>query len=157
MFREGPIEGVVEWPLQKFGDQRGWLIEIFRNDQIDVDYAPVMSYVSETLPGIMRGPHEHVEQADLFGFLGPSTFQLYLWDNRKSSPTYQNRRSILAGQGRPAAVIIPAGVVHAYKNVGDVPGWVFNCPNRLYRGPHKKEPVDEIRHEERPDTPFVPF
>jgi dTDP-4-dehydrorhamnose 3,5-epimerase len=31
---------------------------------------------------------------------------------------------------------------------------VFNCPNRLYKGPGKKEPVDEIRHEEKADTHF---
>jgi dTDP-4-dehydrorhamnose 3,5-epimerase len=51
-------------------------------------------------------------------------------------------------------LIIPPGVVHAYRNVGSEPGLVFNCPNRLYRGPGKKEPVDEIRHEDRPDNLF---
>jgi dTDP-4-dehydrorhamnose 3,5-epimerase len=31
---------------------------------------------------------------------------------------------------------------------------VFNCPNRLYKGPGRKGPVDEIRHENAEDTPF---
>jgi dTDP-4-dehydrorhamnose 3,5-epimerase len=46
-------------------------------------------------------------------------------------------------------------VVHAYKNTGVVPGWVFNAPNRLYAGEGKRGPVDEIRHEDRADSPFV--
>ena len=32
----------------------------------------------------------------------------------------------------PRAVIVPKGVVHGYKNVGDIDGMVVNCPNRLY-------------------------
>lgn len=60
----------------------------------------------------------------------------------------------LVGVDNPMAVTIPAGVVHAYKNVGNVAGWVINCPNRLYAGEGKKEPVDEIRHEDDPTGPF---
>jgi dTDP-4-dehydrorhamnose 3,5-epimerase len=51
-------------------------------------------------------------------------------------------------------IVIPPGVVHAYTNVSDVPGLVFNGPNRLYKGPGRKEPVDEVRHEDDPDSPF---
>ena len=51
-------------------------------------------------------------------------------------------------------LIVPAGVVHAYKNVGTEPGIVFNCPNRHYKGPGKSQPVDEIRHEEKVGSPF---
>jgi dTDP-4-dehydrorhamnose 3,5-epimerase len=32
---------------------------------------------------------------------------------------------------------------------------VFNGPNRLYAGRGKKEPVDEIRHEDLQDGPFA--
>jgi dTDP-4-dehydrorhamnose 3,5-epimerase len=45
--------------------------------------------------------------------------------------------------------------VHAYKNTGNVPGWVFNAANRLYRGEGRGGPVDEIRHEDRPDSPYL--
>jgi len=31
---------------------------------------------------------------------------------------------------------------------------VINCPNRLYMGQRKREPVDELRHEDDPDTPY---
>jgi len=49
---------------------------------------------------------------------------------------------------------VPVGVVHAYKNVGNEPGIVFNAPNRLYKGPGRRDEVDEIRHEDLVDTPY---
>jgi len=114
-----------------------------------------MAYVSETLPDATRGPHEHEAQTDYFCFLGPSTFRLILWDNRVTSPSYRIRQELLVGEENPSIVIVPEGVVHAYRNVGDKLGWVINCPNRLYAGNGRKEPVDEIRHESDPNTPFI--
>ena len=113
-----------------------------------------MAYISTTRPGVRRGPHEHAEQADFFCFIGPSNFKLRLWDNRPDSPTYGAYETAVVGADRPMLVIIPPGIVHAYRNVGGVPGIVLNCPNRLYKGPGRKEPVDEIRHEEHADSPY---
>lgn len=157
MFTDGVIHDVIIKPLSRFRDHRGWLIEIYRFDEMDPVFRPVMAYISETLPGVARGPHEHVDQADTFGFIGPSNFKLYLWDNRSNSRTYRQRMAVVVGADNPAAVTIPAGVVHAYQNVGDGPGWVLNCPNQLYRGEGKREAVDEIRHEEHADSPFKFF
>ena len=113
-----------------------------------------MSYVSSTKPGVVRGPHEHREQSDYFGFAGPSTFRLYLWDNREDSPTYKTKFKINLGQDNPTSVVIPPGVVHAYKNIGDCDGYVFNAPNRLFRGQDKQFPTDEIRYEDDSDSQF---
>ena len=153
-FRAGEIEGVIWRPLRKYHDDRGWLCELFRSDETPTEFLPVMAYVSETRPGVARGPHEHRDQADLFCFLGPSTFRLYLWDNRTGSPTFGVAQTADLGQDNPMAVIIPPGVVHAYKNVGTSAGLVINCPNRLYRGHGRSEPVDEIRHEDDAQTRF---
>jgi dTDP-4-dehydrorhamnose 3,5-epimerase len=62
--------------------------------------------------------------------------------------------TLIAGADDPKAVIVPQGVVHAYRNVGDVDGLVINCPNRLYRGAGRREPADEIRYEDDPHTIF---
>ena len=148
------IDGVVVRSLQKYTDDRGWLIELFRHDELKREFHPVMSYVSMTSPGVTRGPHEHVDQADLFCFVGPSVFRLYLWDNRAKSPTHGSHERFELGEGKPAIVVVPKGVVHAYKNIGDGDGIVFNAPNRLYRGEGKKESVDEVRHEDDPNSPF---
>ena len=153
-FVEGEIDDVVIYPLRIFHDERGWLSELFRNDEIAQEFHPEMAYISFTNPGVQRGPHEHVDQADLFCFIGPSTFNIRLWDNRRDSKTYNRMMSLDVGIDNPTAVIVPKGVVHGYKNIGEVDGMVVNCPNRLYMGKNRPEPVDEIRHEDDPGTIF---
>lgn len=153
-FRDGEIKGVVVNSLTKALDSRGWLAELFRHDSLEEEFFPAMAYISSTNPGVTRGPHEHVDQADFFCFLGPSNFKLRMWDNREASETFRCVSTLVVGQDNPASVLIPAGVVHAYQNVGEVDGIVFNCPNRLYRGPGRKEEVDEIRHESDSNTIF---
>ncbi|MCA9265050.1 MAG: dTDP-glucose 4,6-dehydratase [Planctomycetales bacterium] len=149
------IDGVEMAACQRYTDERGWLTELFRTDEMTDEARPMMAYVSETSPGVARGPHEHVHQTDYFAFIGPGDFRMYLWDSRPGSPTQGNRIVKIVGESNPMTVLIPPGIVHAYQNIGQSPGLVFNAPNRLYAGPGKKEPVDEIRHEDDADSPFV--
>jgi dTDP-4-dehydrorhamnose 3,5-epimerase len=153
-FINGEIDQVVIRSLKVFKDARGWLVELFRQDELVEDRWPRMTYVSQTLPGVTRGPHEHVLQTDGFAFIGPSDFKLFLWDTRPESPTVGRRTVVLVGESNPVAVWIPPGVVHAYRNMGTLPGLVFNSPNRLFAGQGKKEPIDEIRHEENEPSRF---
>lgn len=153
-FKEGQIKGVIVRELKKFPDERGWLTELYRHDELDEEFFPAMTYVSSTNPGITRGPHEHRDQADFFCFMGPSNFKLRLWDNRRDSETFGCVMTMVVGEKKPATVLIPAGVVHGYRNVGEVDGIVINCPNRLYRGVGRKEEIDEIRHENDGESIF---
>ena len=153
-FEAGEIDGVEIRELRKFTDERGWLAEIFRHDELAEEFYPAMGYISITEPGVTRGPHEHVDQADLFCFIGPSNFRIRIWDNRPDSATRNRVMTLVAGEDDPRTLIIPKGVVHAYRNIGTVPGLVINCPNRLYMGDGKSETIDEIRHEDDPNTIF---
>ena len=156
IFTKGKIRDVVVYPLRKFVDERGYLAELFRHDEISEEFYPVMAYISFTEPLVQRGPHEHVDQADLFCFFVSGNFKLRLWDNREDSPTFRYIMTMFVGADNPQAVIIPKGVVHAYKNVSATErGMVINCPNRLYMGEGKREEIDEIRHEDDPETIFV--
>ena len=153
MFKIGYIDGVQIIELKKFTDERGFLIETFRRDVLKDGLQPAecplpaMSYVSYTKPGISRGPHEHIYQTDVFSFIGPGNFELWLWDNRSKSPTFGNKMIIPAGEDNLKTVVVPAGVVHGYKNISKVPAMVINYPDKLYKGDGKREEVDEIRHE----------
>ncbi|MFH0969619.1 MAG: dTDP-4-dehydrorhamnose 3,5-epimerase family protein [Patescibacteria group bacterium] len=146
------MKGLIIKKLTKFEDKRGWLSEIFRSDE--AEYAPVMSYVSMTNPGMYRGPHEHKKQSDCFAFAGPGNFELHLWDNRENSPTKGEYVKIEVGENNPTLAIVPPGVVHGYKCVSETPGYCVNFPDKLYKGRSKKEEVDEIRWEKDPNSPF---
>ncbi|HEX8455724.1 MAG TPA: dTDP-4-dehydrorhamnose 3,5-epimerase family protein [Pyrinomonadaceae bacterium] len=151
-FKRGQIRDVVVRDVRKFVDERGWLAELFRHDEMEAEYYPAMCYISSTEPNVQRGPHEHEDQADYFVFLGPSNFKLRLWDNRANSETFNHVMTLYVGADNPKAVLVPKGVVHAYRNVGSLSGIVINCPNRLYMGAGKREAIDEIRHEDDPAT-----
>jgi dTDP-4-dehydrorhamnose 3,5-epimerase len=145
------IKGVEIRSVSRYTDARGWLVEIFREDSLPEGFVPVMGYISVTHPGIARGPHEHRDQTDGFVFLD-GEYELHLWENRPDEPeAYEIHR---LGSDNPALVIVPPGVVHAYRNVGDRDAMVVNIPNRLYAGRNKAEPVDEIRHENDPQSRF---
>jgi dTDP-4-dehydrorhamnose 3,5-epimerase len=148
------IDGVVIREVRRHRDGRGWLSEVYRHDELDEEFYPAMAYISMTEPGVTRGPHEHVDQADLFYFVGSSKFRIDLWDNRRASSTHGVHLSFEAGEEDPLFVLVPKGVVHQYRNIGSGAGLVVNCPNRLYAGWGRRDPVDEIRHEDDPQSPF---
>ena len=157
-FKKGEIEGVAINKLNKFFDERGYLVETFRIDKFPDKLRPVMSYISYTKSGIARGPHEHKEQTDIFCFMGPGNFKIKLWDNRKESTTHGNCRELEGGKDNPITVVIPPGVVHGYRNISkEEEGMVLNFPDKLYRGWGKKEVVDEIRHEDKEDEFYLDF
>ena len=153
-WKQGEISGCQIRPLRFFEDARGSLAEFFRQDEWPESARPRMGYLSRTRPGVTRGPHEHAEQTDLFVFFD-GVFRLYLWDARPDSPSFGYRFREEFGADRPVSALVPPGVVHAYRNAGAKDAWIVNCPNRLYAGEGKSKPVDEIRHEDRPDSPFA--
>ena len=142
---ESSIDGVIVRPLRRFSDHRGWLTELFRDDELPAGFEPVMGYISVTHPGVARGPHEHREQSDGFCFVD-GAYEVLLWENREGKPRRHER--FCAGSDEPVFVVVPPGVVHAYRNVGSRDAFVLNFANQLFAGRGRKEPVDEIRHEE---------
>ena len=152
---KGEIKGVIVKKLVKFVDNRGFLTETVRNDEMPEGLTSVMSYVSYTEPGVCRGPHEHEYQTDIFSFMGPGNFMVRLWDNRKDSKTYGQYMEFYGGMDNPITVIIPPGVVHGYKNISKIErGMVINYPDKLFMGWGKKDAIDELRHEDENDSPF---
>lgn len=141
----GPLPtGVEVRALRKHEDARGHLLELFRQDELPDGFRPAMAYLSVTLPGVSRGPHEHREQTDGFAFVD-GAYELRLWENRPDHPHAE--ATLRVGEDNPVFVLVPPGVVHGYRNVGDRPAYVVNAPDRLYAGEGKTGPVDEIRHE----------
>ncbi len=148
------MDGVLVGRNVRHSDQRGWLTELFRSDELPDRFNVAMGYMSQTKPGEIRGPHEHKEQSDYLVFPGIGIFEIYLWDNRAGSPSFGQQIILKTNETEALIVIIPPGVVHGYKNIGNVDGFSVNTPDRLYSGYGRKEAVDEIRYEEMLDSPF---
>ena len=110
-FRPGIIDDVQVRTLPAHADERGWLCELFRRDELAEVLQPAMGYLSLTRPGVQRGPHEHRRQTDYFCFLGPARFHLYLWDNRPSSPTYGVFQEEATDPDRVVCVIVPPSAI----------------------------------------------
>jgi dTDP-4-dehydrorhamnose 3,5-epimerase len=146
------IKDVIIKNLNQYHDDRGWLSEVYRQDE--VNYHPAMAYISVTKPGVVRGPHEHAYQSDCFVFVGPGSFELHLWDRRRGSETEGQHFKAEMGEGNLTMVIVPPGVVHGYKAIGEKDSYCLNFPNKLYKGEGKKEEIDEIRWEQDPNSPY---
>ncbi len=153
-FSDGPIDGVIVTALQQHEDERGWLVELFRKDEIGSKSIPVMGYVSQTKPGVTRGPHMHYSQTDHFVAMGPGVVEFCMWDDRADQPTFGNRMTLTTGSTTPLRISIPPMIVHAYRNISDEPCRLMNFPDQLYAGDGRKSPVDEVRFEDISDHPF---
>jgi dTDP-4-dehydrorhamnose 3,5-epimerase len=143
------LEEVEIYDLRIHQDNRGHLIECWRNDE--VSYEAQMMYLSWTLPGKKRGPHLHEHQTDIFTFPGPVLFEIYLLEFEE--PSHQLK--IKAGTDQPKTIVIPPGVVHGYKNVSMISGLVINAPDQLYKGLLKAYSEDIIRFEDDPNNLYV--
>jgi dTDP-4-dehydrorhamnose 3,5-epimerase len=145
------IPGVDIKTISFYKDSRGYMTELFRDDEKDMPRF-AMGYCCITYPGIIRGPHEHIYQSDCFFFL-EGCIELRLWDNRVGTPL-ETLEVFHFGIDNPRRVIIPPRVVHGYRNLSRYPVFILNYPDRLYKGYDRSSPVDEVRWEDGPDSPF---
>lgn len=148
------LPGVHISKIPVYDDSRGSLHEIWRQDEIPEGFVPMMACASWTHAGGKRGPHEHEKQDDYFIFAGPSDFQIALWDARSGAAESDRVWLLSAGESNPIQLHVPRGVVHGYRNIGRVSGLVLTVASELFKGQGRVEPVDEIRHEQNPDSPY---
>jgi dTDP-4-dehydrorhamnose 3,5-epimerase len=146
------IQGVKIINLKKYTDDRGWVTELYRDDE--TSFKPKMAYASFSAFDVIRGPHEHVDQSDFFCFTGPGDFEMHLWDNRQDSETFGKYTKLKVGESNPVTVLVPPGVIHGYKCISEQGAYYVNLPNQLYAGKNKQEEVDEIRHENDLNSKF---
>jgi dTDP-4-dehydrorhamnose 3,5-epimerase len=163
VWQQVEVRGIAEIPglpgvrveaLPVFNDVRGSLLELYRTDEIPAGFNPVMACCSWSHPGVSRGPHQHRMQDDYFTFAGPSDFRVYLWDDRPGAAGAARGWFINTGQSAPSRIHVPRGVVHAYRNTGTVSGLVVTVTSLLFKGEDRRDPVDEIRHELNPHSPY---
>jgi len=133
------IEGVRTKSLKLIPDERGWLMEMLRNDDpVFVKFGQL--YATATYPGVVKGWHLHREQVDNFVCVA-GMVKLVLYDPREDSPTCKEINEFFIGDRNALLVQVPAGVYHGWKCISPETSVVVNCPTELY---HYDKP-DEVR------------
>ena len=121
-----PIDGVEVCPLQRFVDDRGLFMEVFRSrathpgsDRLPAFFADTdlaqLNYSLVTASDHVKGLHFHLKQADVWFCPPPFKLKVVLFDLRKHSPTAGGTQIVVLGEGKDALVKIPPGVAHGYK------------------------------------------
>jgi dTDP-4-dehydrorhamnose 3,5-epimerase len=106
-------EGMIVTPLKRHEDNRGSLIEVFRQSW-GTGIAPVQWNVVESSSNVLRGFHVHVWHTDYLVLIN-GRMRLGLKDLRAGSPTAGLTTAIdLDPAARPLALTIPTGVAHGF-------------------------------------------
>lgn len=113
-------------------DERGELIEIFNPAWGIHEAALVYAYQVVVRPQRVRGWALHHEQDDRL-FFSMGTIKVVLYDGRPTSPTYRMINEFCLGERNRALLTVPAGVFHAFQNVGQNEAVFINLPTRPYR------------------------
>jgi dTDP-4-dehydrorhamnose 3,5-epimerase len=124
------IAGAAYKELKLIPDERGFLMEILRSDD-PLFQRFGQAYVTAAYPGVVKAWHYHTKQTDHFCVLAGMA-KVVLYDAREDSPTYQEINEFYLGDQKRGLVVIPPGVHHGYKNIGNELVLLLNIPTELY-------------------------
>lgn len=128
--RAEAIEGVLIKRLARFADERGYLLEVLRDDDGLLERFGQTTYTM-TYPGVIKAFHWHKEQTDLW-YVASGEARVVLHDLRGDSPTFRRTQVIFAGESQPQLIVIPPQVAHGYQVLGDRPVGLFYHTTRSY-------------------------
>ncbi len=111
-------------------------------------------YTTTTRPGVVKAWHYHLKQTDRFHVLS-GTLMFVFFDIRDSG-THANFETVFVDARRnPMMIIVPPGVVHGWKNIGNDDACVLNlCTRRWF--PQGDPLTDEYRIPVNEQNPVDP-
>jgi len=135
------ITDVQVKPFALWPDDRGYFLEVARlGEGLVSEFSPRSMQISTALnyPGIIKAFHFHKFQTD-YWVPAAGLLQVALVDLRRGSRTYGTKNTLYIGALRPWQLLIPPGIAHGYKVIGDQPSVLVYVTNRTY------DPADEGR------------
>ena len=112
------IDGVYFVSPKAVEDERGRFLEIFRREWIPDAREMVQANRSQSRPGVLRGMHYHLFQADYWYFTAGHAF-VGLFDFRGSSKTAEKSETFEVKDGEDLGIYIPPGVAHGFYAITD--------------------------------------
>lgn len=124
------IDGVIIKPLLAHRDDRGFFMELLREDDLIFGRFGQAS-LSMSYPGVIKAFHYHQKQDDIWYFPYGDA-QVVLHDMRKDSSTYGKTDVYYMGEHAPYLLFIPRGVAHGYRVLGEKPAYILYFTNLAY-------------------------
>jgi dTDP-4-dehydrorhamnose 3,5-epimerase len=131
---EDLIAGVSVQRFPMFPDDRGYFLEVQRLGRglnASFPYETTQISAAMNFPGTIKAFHYHLHQTDCWTPV-KGMFQVALADLRLESPTFGLRNTMYIGSLRPWHVLIPPGVAHGYKVIGDSEALLVYLTDRFY-------------------------
>jgi dTDP-4-dehydrorhamnose 3,5-epimerase len=144
------IQGVRAKSIANVLGDNGRLTEIWRRDWA-LDDLPVDQVFQKVMhPGAISAWHAHAHTTDrLFCALG--RIKVVLYDGRNDSPSLGKVAEFRLGDERPALILVPPGVWHGVRCIGDGPALLVNAVDKAYD-------YDDPDHWRLPeDSPDIPY
>lgn len=124
------IAGVTVKKLIRHPDDRGYFQEVLRDDDELLRRFGQASF-SKSHPGVIKAFHYHERQDDLW-FFPVGNAQVVLHDLREDSPTVGETQVLYMGEDNPLLVVIPIGVAHGYRVLGNEPACILYFTTESY-------------------------
>jgi len=128
------IPGLVHIEPPKFGDHRGWFMELWNQDRYEHPDLPrtfVQDNVSWSARGILRGLHFQTENAQgkLVTVLQGEVFDVAV-DLRRGSPTLGRWQGFRLDGSTRHQVYIPPGFAHGFLVLSDAAMFHYKCTDK---------------------------
>lgn len=135
-----PIDGVQYRLARPVSHHHGHLTEVFRADWGLTDFPIVQVNLTATFPGRVRAWGIHRLTVDRL-FAATGSLCIVCYDGRRGSPTFGCVNEFMLGERNQGLVVIPPGVFHGWKNVGDTEAAIISMPSEQYdhNGPDRWE------------------
>ena len=130
-FEKTEIEGVYVIEPQKFGDHRGYFMEIYNESEFNkagLNYKFVQDNQSKSKAGVLRGLHFQKihPQAKLVRVLEGEVFDVAV-DLRKNSKTYGKWVGVVLSAENNKQFMIPRGFAHGFLVLSETATFAYKC------------------------------
>ena len=135
-FNKTEIEGVYIIEPKVFGDERGYFMETYREEEFKnagLDYNFVQDNQSRSHKGVLRGLHyqKNFPQAKLVRVIQGEVFDVAV-DLRKNSPTYGKWVGVILSAKNKKMFMIPRGFAHGFVVLSETAEFVYKCDEKYH-------------------------
>lgn len=135
LFKETSIKGVIIVEPKKYGDNRGYFMETYKEEDFNaagITNVFVQDNQSKSKKGVLRGLHfqKKFPQAKLVRCIEGEVFDVCV-DLRKDSPTYGKWEGVILSAEKGNQFMIPRGFAHGFVVLSETATFCYKC-DELY-------------------------